>query len=63
MRRNQKRGLSRVQAGGLLIAFIVIVTYLGFTKAIPFRHHFEVKADFKTSTTTCARTRSCGSPA
>ena len=49
MRRNQKRGLSRVQAGGLLVAFIVILTYLGFTKSIPFLHHFEVKADFKTS--------------
>ena len=27
----------------------MIVTYLGFTKAIPFRHHYEIKAVFKTS--------------
>ena len=34
-----------------LVAIIVIVagTYLGFTKKIPFRSHFEVKAAFRSS--------------
>ena len=40
-----------MQAGVLLVVAVVIVTYLGFTKAIPFRQHFEIKADFKTSNT------------
>jgi phospholipid/cholesterol/gamma-HCH transport system substrate-binding protein len=51
MRRGGPRGLSRFQAGVILIAAVVIVTYLGFTKAIPFRHHFQIQADFKTAST------------
>lgn len=51
MRRTRQRGLSRIQAGLLLVIAVVVLTYLGFTKAIPFRQHFEVKADFKTSNT------------
>jgi phospholipid/cholesterol/gamma-HCH transport system substrate-binding protein len=51
MRGNQPRGLSPFQAGAILIVALVIVTYLGFTKSIPFRHHFQVKADFKTAST------------
>lgn len=45
----RKRGISPFKAG--LIALIVILagTYLGFTKKIPFRSHFEVKAAFKSS--------------
>ncbi|MGI8513331.1 MAG: MlaD family protein [Solirubrobacteraceae bacterium] len=49
MRRNQKQGLSRPAAGLILVVVLTVVTYLGFTKAIPFRHHFEIKADFQTS--------------
>jgi phospholipid/cholesterol/gamma-HCH transport system substrate-binding protein len=41
--------MSRVTAGGLLVVVAVVVTYFGFTKAVPFKHHFEIKADFKTS--------------
>jgi virulence factor Mce-like protein len=33
----------------MLTVGALLVTYFGFTKAIPFRHHFEIKADFKTS--------------
>jgi virulence factor Mce-like protein len=51
MRGNRPRGLSRFQAGAILIVAVVIVTYLGFTKSIPFLHHFSVQADFKTAST------------
>lgn len=47
MRRNQKRTMSRPAAGALLMVFALLVTYFGFTKAIPFQHHYTVKADFK----------------
>ncbi|MDX6699351.1 MAG: phospholipid/cholesterol/gamma-HCH transport system substrate-binding protein [Solirubrobacteraceae bacterium] len=46
MRRNQRQGLSRVQAGAILVVLAVIATYFGFTKAVPFRHHWEIKAQF-----------------
>ena len=49
MRRGQTQGISRVTAGLILVVVVSIVTYFGFTKAIPFKHHFEIKADFKTS--------------
>jgi phospholipid/cholesterol/gamma-HCH transport system substrate-binding protein len=49
MRRGQRRGISRTTAGAILVVVAVIVTYFGFTKAVPFKHHFEIKADFKTS--------------
>ncbi|MDX6651201.1 MAG: phospholipid/cholesterol/gamma-HCH transport system substrate-binding protein, partial [Solirubrobacteraceae bacterium] len=50
MRRNQPRGLSRVQAGAILLVLAVIATYFGFTKAIPFQHHWEIKAQFQNAT-------------
>lgn len=49
MRRGHRQGMSRVTAGAILVVVAVLATYLGFTKAIPFKHHFEIKADFKTS--------------
>jgi phospholipid/cholesterol/gamma-HCH transport system substrate-binding protein len=49
MRRGQRQGISRVTAGFILVVVATLVTYFGFTKAIPFKHHFEIKADFKTS--------------
>jgi phospholipid/cholesterol/gamma-HCH transport system substrate-binding protein len=49
MRRGQRQRISRVTAGLILVVVVVLVSYFGFTKAIPFKHHFEVKADFKTS--------------
>jgi phospholipid/cholesterol/gamma-HCH transport system substrate-binding protein len=49
MRRGQTQRISRVTAGLILVVAVSIVTYFGFTKAIPFKHHFEIKADFKTS--------------
>lgn len=49
MRRNQKRGLSYVQAGALAVVALVLITYFGFTKAIPFRHHWSINVEFRTA--------------
>jgi phospholipid/cholesterol/gamma-HCH transport system substrate-binding protein len=49
MRRVRTRGLSNATVGIIAVVVTVIVTYLGFTKAIPFKHHYEVKAVFKTA--------------
>jgi len=50
MRRGQRQRLSRVQAGLILVVLAALITYFGFTKAIPFRHHFEIKAQFADAT-------------
>jgi phospholipid/cholesterol/gamma-HCH transport system substrate-binding protein len=39
----------RTLIGVIGIAVAAIVVYLGFTKSIPFRHHYEVKAAFASS--------------
>ena len=39
---------SAVRWGAATVALILIASYFGFTKAIPFRDHFEIKAAFKT---------------
>jgi phospholipid/cholesterol/gamma-HCH transport system substrate-binding protein len=49
MRRNGERGMSSVRAGALLLVVTAIVTYFGFAKEVPFRHHFTIAADFRTS--------------
>src|SRR3954453_15240514 len=49
MRRNQKRGLSFFQVGVIAIVLAVAVTYFGFTKSVPFRHHYTISAMFKTA--------------
>src|SRR3954451_20041252 len=49
MRRGQTERISRVTAGVILVVVVSALTYFGFTKAIPFKHHFEIQADFKTS--------------
>jgi phospholipid/cholesterol/gamma-HCH transport system substrate-binding protein len=49
MRRNQKRGLSAFTVGAIVLVVLVAVTYLGFTKSIPFRHHYEIHAVFRTA--------------
>jgi phospholipid/cholesterol/gamma-HCH transport system substrate-binding protein len=50
MRRGQKRGLGRVQAGLILVILAAVVTYFGFTKSVPFRHHWSIKAQFADAT-------------
>jgi virulence factor Mce-like protein len=49
MRRNQKRRLSFFQVGVMACVLAVAATYLGFTKSIPFRHHYTVTATFKSA--------------
>jgi phospholipid/cholesterol/gamma-HCH transport system substrate-binding protein len=50
VRKGQRQRLSRVQAGLILVILALAVTYFGFTKSIPFRHHFEIKAQFADAT-------------
>ena len=46
----RRRGrFSNFAAGAIAIVVIVIATYLGFTKSIPFRPHYEIQAAFTTS--------------
>jgi phospholipid/cholesterol/gamma-HCH transport system substrate-binding protein len=49
MRRNQKRTLSNFAAGVLALVLITVGTYLGFTKAIPFQHHYTIHAAFNSA--------------
>jgi phospholipid/cholesterol/gamma-HCH transport system substrate-binding protein len=44
-----KSRLSNFQWGVLFLIAAVAITYLGFTKAVPFKHHYEVKAVFKSA--------------
>jgi virulence factor Mce-like protein len=50
VRKGQRQRVSRVQAGLILVILAVAVTYFGFTKSVPFRHHFEIKAQFSDAT-------------
>ncbi len=50
MRRNQPKGISRVQAGAILVVLVVLGTYFGFSKAIPFKQHWEIQAQFDNAT-------------
>ena len=45
----RRRGLTPFVAGLIAIVVAIIGVYLGFTKKIPFRQHFEVKAAFQSS--------------
>ena len=45
----RKRGMSPFPAGLIAIVLVVAGSYLGFTKKIPFRSHFEIKAAFRSS--------------
>jgi hypothetical protein len=49
MRRNHRRGLNPTVTALLFLAALVILVYLGFTKAIPFQSHYEVEAVVKTT--------------
>ena len=48
-RRRGRGGLSNFTVGMVALVVIVIGVYLGFTKSIPFRSHYEVKAAFKSA--------------
>ena len=49
MRRRRRNGVSTVTVGIVALVVAVIGVYLGFTKSIPFRPHYEVKAAFKSA--------------
>jgi phospholipid/cholesterol/gamma-HCH transport system substrate-binding protein len=49
MRRKHGRGPSNFTVGAVVLIAAVILTYLGFTKSIPFRHHYEIHAVFRTA--------------
>ena len=49
MRRKHKTGPSNFAVGAIVLLVAVIATYLGFTKSIPFRHHYEIHAVFRTA--------------
>ena len=46
MRRKDKKGMPPFAAGLLTLAVLAVATYFGFTKAIPFKHHYTVQAVF-----------------
>ena len=48
-RRGHKPGLSLTAIGAIALAVVLVLSYLGYTKSIPFRSHWEVQAAFKSS--------------
>lgn len=46
---NRTGGISPIKAGLLLILLIAIAVYFGFTKRVPFKHHYTVNAVVQTS--------------
>ncbi|HEX7301105.1 MAG TPA: MlaD family protein [Solirubrobacteraceae bacterium] len=49
MRRGKRRGASALTVGLATLAVLAVAVYLGFAKAIPFRHHYTVQAVFPTA--------------
>ena len=47
--RRTKQGMNLVTVGLLALIVTLVAVYLGFSKSIPFRSHFEIKAAFRTS--------------
>jgi len=47
--RKERSGMAPVTAGAILAALLVLVTYFGFTKNIPFTHRFRLQAVFESS--------------
>src|SRR3954469_24402300 len=47
--RKDRRGWSPFAVGGVVVAIVVALSYLGFTKHVPFTKGFQVKAVFQTS--------------
>jgi phospholipid/cholesterol/gamma-HCH transport system substrate-binding protein len=46
MRRKQRKGLPPFVTGLLTLVVLCVGSYLGFTKSIPFRHHYTLQAVF-----------------
>ena len=49
MRRQHRTDMSNLTAGLVALVVCSIAIFLGFSKSLPFRQHFEVRAVFKTS--------------
>ena len=49
MRRRSQGRLSNFAIGALTLGVIAVVVWFGFTKSVPFRHHFTIKAAFRTA--------------
>ena len=47
--RRRRGGMSTLAVGTVALVVTIAGVYLGFTKSIPFRHHYEVKAAFKSA--------------
>ena len=47
--RRRRGGMSTFTVGMVALVVTLVGVYLGFTKSIPFRHHYEVKAAFKSA--------------
>src|SRR3954471_20670544 len=47
--RAERSGMSPVTAGAILAAVLIVVTYFGFTKHVPFTHGFRLQAVFESS--------------
>src|SRR5829696_3129625 len=47
--RKRRGGMSALTVGILALIVTIVGVYLGFTKSIPFRSHYEVKAAFKSA--------------
>jgi phospholipid/cholesterol/gamma-HCH transport system substrate-binding protein len=49
MRRAGQSRFSDFTVGAAALVILALLTYLGFTKALPFQHHFQIKAVFRSS--------------
>ena len=47
--RRRRGGMSTFAVGMVALVVMLVGVYLGFTKTIPFRHHYTVKAAFKSA--------------
>ena len=47
--RRRRGGMSPFTVGLVALGITLVAVYLGFTKSIPFRSHYEVKAAFKSA--------------
>ncbi|HYY88908.1 MAG TPA: MlaD family protein, partial [Chloroflexota bacterium] len=45
--RKDRTGMTPVKAGAILIAVVVVITYFGFTKHVPFTHGFRLNGVFQ----------------
>jgi phospholipid/cholesterol/gamma-HCH transport system substrate-binding protein len=47
--RRERKGISNFSAGLLTLGLLAIAVYFGFTKSIPFQHHYTIKAVVRTA--------------